>query len=221
MLWGWETFLLVQRLRLHALNSEGPGSIPGQGTRFHMLQLRFCILQLNMSRATMETEDPKSHNWDLEQPNTHIPTFTHFFFFFLRACSGDLIGTNTAMVWISGALGGRAFRTLTLPSLLPPLTAPLSLSLPTWAPKLPDIPSFPLLERNKLSPCIQNPKNPSCQVPTPRPMGSMTIRIRVDHQYHMEAVQGKGWGTFWKKGEKKWDKQRKENVFSARRQDFH
>ena len=82
MLWGWGTFLLVQRLRLHALNSEGPGSIPGQGTRFHMLQLRFCILQLNILCATMETEDPKSHNWDLEQPNTHIHTFTHFFFFF-------------------------------------------------------------------------------------------------------------------------------------------
>ena len=56
------TSVVVQWLRLCAPNAKGPGSIPGQGTRFHMLQLRFCILQLNMLCATMETEDPKSHN---------------------------------------------------------------------------------------------------------------------------------------------------------------
>ena len=31
---------MVQWLRLHALNAGGPGLIPGQGTRSHMLQLR-------------------------------------------------------------------------------------------------------------------------------------------------------------------------------------
>ena len=31
---------LVQWLRLHVPNAGGPGSFPGQGTRFHMLQLR-------------------------------------------------------------------------------------------------------------------------------------------------------------------------------------
>ena len=30
------TFLMVQRIRLHASNAGGPGSIPGQGTRSHM-----------------------------------------------------------------------------------------------------------------------------------------------------------------------------------------
>ena len=31
---------MVQWLRLRALNAGGPGLIPGQGTRSHMLQLR-------------------------------------------------------------------------------------------------------------------------------------------------------------------------------------
>ena len=34
------TSLVVQWLRLHAPNAESLGSIPGQGTRSHMLQLR-------------------------------------------------------------------------------------------------------------------------------------------------------------------------------------
>ena len=34
------TSLVVQWLRLHAPNAEGQGSIPGQGTRSHMPQLR-------------------------------------------------------------------------------------------------------------------------------------------------------------------------------------
>ena len=38
---------MVQWLRLHAPNAEGLGSIPGQGFRSHMPQLRGCMLQLN------------------------------------------------------------------------------------------------------------------------------------------------------------------------------
>ena len=34
------TSLVFQWLRLHAANAEGPGSIPGQGTRFHIPQLK-------------------------------------------------------------------------------------------------------------------------------------------------------------------------------------
>ena len=34
------TSLVVQWLRLHAPNAGGLGSIPSQGTRFHVLQLR-------------------------------------------------------------------------------------------------------------------------------------------------------------------------------------
>ena len=34
------TSLVVQGLGLHASNAGGPGSIPGQGTRSHMPQLR-------------------------------------------------------------------------------------------------------------------------------------------------------------------------------------
>ena len=42
------TSLVVQWLRLHAPCAGGPGSIPGQGTRFHMLQLRVCTLQVRL-----------------------------------------------------------------------------------------------------------------------------------------------------------------------------
>ncbi|TEA37724.1 hypothetical protein DBR06_SOUSAS9210046, partial [Sousa chinensis] len=38
--------MMVQWLRLCAPSGRGLGSIPGQGTRSHMLQLRVCMLQL-------------------------------------------------------------------------------------------------------------------------------------------------------------------------------
>ena len=37
--------LVVQWLRLCSLSAGGPGSIPGQGTGSHMLQLRVCVPQ--------------------------------------------------------------------------------------------------------------------------------------------------------------------------------
>ena len=43
-----ETSLVVQCLRLHAPNARGPGLIPGQGTRPHMLQLRVRMWQLRI-----------------------------------------------------------------------------------------------------------------------------------------------------------------------------
>ena len=43
----WGASLVVQQLRLHIPNVEGPGSIPGQGTRFHMLQLKTYYSQIN------------------------------------------------------------------------------------------------------------------------------------------------------------------------------
>ena len=50
------TSLVVRWLRLRALNAEGPGLIPGQGTRSHMLQRRVCMLQ---------RKDLAFHNLDL------------------------------------------------------------------------------------------------------------------------------------------------------------
>ena len=44
----WRTSLVVQWLRLHAPNAGGPDSIPGQGTRPHMPQLKIL-------HATMKT----------------------------------------------------------------------------------------------------------------------------------------------------------------------
>ena len=40
------TSLVVQWLKLHAPSAGGLGSIPGQGTRSHMLQLRVLMPQL-------------------------------------------------------------------------------------------------------------------------------------------------------------------------------
>ena len=34
------------------------GSVPGQGTRSHMLQLRVCMLRLRILHAAMKIEDP-------------------------------------------------------------------------------------------------------------------------------------------------------------------
>ena len=49
------TSLVVQWLRLHAPNPEGLGSVPGQGTRPHIPQLkRFCMLQLRCNTAKIK-----------------------------------------------------------------------------------------------------------------------------------------------------------------------
>ena len=42
----WGTSLVIQSLRLHDPNAGNPASIPGQGTRSHMLQLRVHMEQL-------------------------------------------------------------------------------------------------------------------------------------------------------------------------------
>ena len=49
---------MIQWLRLCIPSARGPGSIPGQGTRFHMPQLRAHMPQL---------KDPACHNEDLVQ----------------------------------------------------------------------------------------------------------------------------------------------------------
>ena len=45
------TSLVVQWLRLHTPNAGGPGLIPGQGNRSHMLQLRVRMPQLKIPHA--------------------------------------------------------------------------------------------------------------------------------------------------------------------------
>ena len=42
---------MVQWLRLRIPNAGGLGSIPGQETRSHMLQLRVCVPQLRPGAA--------------------------------------------------------------------------------------------------------------------------------------------------------------------------
>ena len=52
------TSLVVQWLRLHAPNAGGSGSIPGQGARTHIPQLRVCMLRLKISRAAVQMGHP-------------------------------------------------------------------------------------------------------------------------------------------------------------------
>ena len=44
---------MVQWLRLHAPNAGDPGSIPGQGTRSHMLLLLLLLLLSRFSRVRL------------------------------------------------------------------------------------------------------------------------------------------------------------------------
>ena len=50
------TSLLVQWLRLHTPNAGGPGSIPGQGTRSHMLQLNIPYTEMKIPLAATKTQ---------------------------------------------------------------------------------------------------------------------------------------------------------------------
>ena len=56
------TSLVVQWLRLCVPNAGGPGLIPAQGTRSHMLQLRVSMLQLKIPHAA--SKDATCHNED-------------------------------------------------------------------------------------------------------------------------------------------------------------
>ena len=54
------TSLVIQWLRLHAPNAGGRGSIPGQGTTSHMLQLRLAQKEIFKDKQTNtpNTTDP-------------------------------------------------------------------------------------------------------------------------------------------------------------------
>ena len=57
------TSLLVQWLRLHTPNAGDQGSIPGQGTRSHMLQLRARMPQLKTPQAATKTRHSQINNF--------------------------------------------------------------------------------------------------------------------------------------------------------------
>ena len=56
---GQGTSLLVQWLRLHARNAGALGSILGQGTRSHMLQVRVCMPRLQIPCAATKFQCSK------------------------------------------------------------------------------------------------------------------------------------------------------------------
>ena len=49
------TSLVIQWLGFCASNAGGPGSIPGQGTRVHMEQLRVCMAKQKILHALMKS----------------------------------------------------------------------------------------------------------------------------------------------------------------------
>ena len=54
----FKTSLVVKWLSLHAPNAGGLGSIPGQGTRSHMLQLSVRMMQLDIPHAAERWKIP-------------------------------------------------------------------------------------------------------------------------------------------------------------------
>ena len=56
------TSLVVQWLGCLVANAGGLSSIPGQGTRSHVLQLEVCIPQLKIPHAATRIEDPSCYN---------------------------------------------------------------------------------------------------------------------------------------------------------------
>ena len=57
-----ETSLVARWLRLYAPNTEGLSSIPSQGTRSYIPQLRVHTLQLKILNAAIKMEDTVCHN---------------------------------------------------------------------------------------------------------------------------------------------------------------
>ena len=61
--------MVILLLKLCAPNAGGPNLIPGQETRFHLLQLRVCMPQVKILHPTMKMDDPAYHHQDLAHPN--------------------------------------------------------------------------------------------------------------------------------------------------------
>ena len=64
--WITRTSLLIQWLRLWASSAGGLGSIPGQGARSHMLQLRVHMLQLKLPHVATKAAKKEIVNWYLK-----------------------------------------------------------------------------------------------------------------------------------------------------------
>ena len=69
---------MVQWLRLCAPNIGGCGSIPGQGTRYHRLQLRVCMLQLMSPCVCVFSHLVVSNSGTLWTVAHQSPLFTGF-----------------------------------------------------------------------------------------------------------------------------------------------
>ena len=59
------TSLVVRWLRIQAPKAGGPGSIPSQGTRSHMWQLRVHMLQLKITQAATKDSTSPPQSWKI------------------------------------------------------------------------------------------------------------------------------------------------------------
>ena len=74
ILFIWNKILI----RHHAPHAGGLGSIPGQGTRSHRLQVRVSRLQLKNREFKCSNKDPRCHNYDQMQPDKQINKYCFF-----------------------------------------------------------------------------------------------------------------------------------------------
>ena len=87
------TSLMVQWLRLQFPMREGPGLIPGRGTRSHMLQLKVCMPRLKIPHARTKTWHRQINTLKKKKElkkkscmSVHTHVFLLSFFIFLFTC---------------------------------------------------------------------------------------------------------------------------------------
>ena len=71
---------MVQWLRLHAPNTGGPGSIPGQGTRSHGLQLEDSTYHSKHRRSHVPQLRPSAAKYIYIYTHTHTHTHTYIIY---------------------------------------------------------------------------------------------------------------------------------------------
>ena len=84
------TSLVVQRLRLCTPNAGGLGSIPGQGTRSHILQLRVRMPQLKILHAATKTQHSQIFFLKIMREKLHIESTVSVKLIFFQRWWGEV-----------------------------------------------------------------------------------------------------------------------------------
>ena len=70
---------MIQWLRLRAPNPGGLSSIPGQGTRSHLLQLRVRVPQLRILHVTTKTQCSQINKYNKKEKGSREGKYTKVF----------------------------------------------------------------------------------------------------------------------------------------------